>query len=79
MIEKIKQFLSKAFLSKYLGSWVRTAFAALGGLLVAKGITPDDSSVQALIQPTTEILLGVLSWAIAQGTSIAQKKLEEKK
>lgn len=75
--QKLAQFLNATFLSKYIGSIVRTAFAALGGFLVAKGVIKDSAAVDQLAQPTIEIILGVVSWLIAQGASFAEKSKRE--
>lgn len=60
------------FLTKYLGSMLRHAMSGLGVWLVAKGITDGDTA-REFLGLSYEVLLGVASYLIAQGFSLAEK------
>ena len=57
----------------YLSSIIRTGLAFGGGVLVAKGVIDKetvDQASEAIAGPTAEIVVGAVSWGIAQIASI---------
>jgi len=77
-MDAIKKWIMNLFVGKYLGSWVRTALAFAGGWLVSKGIIDDAGLVESLAQNLTLVLSGVIAYFLAQGSSLAQKKIADK-
>ena len=56
-----------------LGSLIRTGLAFGGGLLVAKGVIDQDTvnqTAEAVSGPTAEVIVGALSYGIAQLVSL---------
>jgi hypothetical protein len=60
---------------KYVGSAVRTALAAVGGALIAKGVPAD--WVMPLVDQGAALLTGFLVWGGVQAWSIAEKKAKD--
>lgn len=60
------------FISKYLGSFVRTGLAALGGYIIAQKWV-DAETANNFIQATEALLLGLLPVLIAQVASLIEK------
>ena len=60
-IDKIKQ----GVIMKYLTSLIRHGLTALGALLVPKGIIDQDTADQ-MVAGNTDIVLGIISYAIGQ-------------
>jgi len=77
MLGRIKNWIKTVFLSKYLGSFVRTLLAVLAGYLVSQGIIPDAAIVESLAENLTEILSGIILYLLAQGSSLVQKKIDK--
>lgn len=66
------EWLKEKILTKYLGSILRTALAALGGFLVAKyGI--DQATADQLVANLYTVAMAVLPIVIAQVWSLIQK------
>lgn len=66
------EWLKQKILTKYTGSIIRTALAALGGYLIAQyGL--DSELVEQFINNTTEVLVAVVPLIIAQIWSLIQK------
>lgn len=60
-------------LKLFIGSVIRTGLAFGGGVLVAKGVIDKetaDATTEAIAGPSAEIIVGVLSWGIAQLASL---------
>lgn len=65
--------LSDMFLGDYLGSIIRHAMTLVGGFLIAKGLaTPE--AVQGAMPELVELVIGVITAAVGQGLSFANKK-----
>jgi hypothetical protein len=65
--------LSNLFLGDYLGSIVRHAMTLVGGFLIAKGLaTPE--AVKGAMPELVELVIGVITAAVGQGLSFANKK-----
>lgn len=73
----MKEWFLNLFVGKYLGSFIRTAMAGLGGWLLSKGIIDDVSIMDSLAQNFTVISSGVLIYLFAQGSSLVQKKMAD--
>jgi hypothetical protein len=69
------KLVNKYLVSDYLGSVIRHAMTLLGGFLVAKGLSTQQQVAGALPE-MTELVLGIISAAIAQGLSFVNKKVE---
>jgi len=57
----------------YLRSIVRHAATFIGGLLVAKGVI-DEGPQPEFIDGTTDILMGIIAYAVGQLSSLWEKK-----
>lgn len=68
-IENIKNTL----VAKYLGSLIRTGVAALAGVIGTLGIV-DPEVLAAWVEPTTAILIAVISYLLTQLWSLKIKK-----
>jgi len=65
--------LSDTFLGDYLGSIIRHAMTLVGGFLIAKGLaTPE--AVQGAMPELVELVIGIVTAAVGQGLSFANKK-----
>lgn len=65
-------------LTKTVGSFIRTALAAVGGFLVAKGVvTPEQAehAQSAITSGFDSIIAGVVAYAAAQVWSLIQKRI----
>lgn len=69
------KLINKYLVSDYVGSIVRHAMTLLGGFLVAKGLSTPEQ-MQGALPEMTELVLGIISAAIAQGLSFVNKKVE---
>lgn len=69
----IVNLFSKMFLGDYLGSVVRHAMTVLGGFLIAKGLATEEAVANAMPQ-IIELVMGIITAAVAQGLSFANKK-----
>ena len=66
--------LSNLFLGDYLGSIVRHAMTLVGGFLIAKGLATETAVNQAMPE-LVELVIGVITAAVGQGLSFANKKV----
>ena len=65
--------VSDLFLGDYLGSIVRHAMTLVGGFLIAKGLATPDAVNQAMPE-LVELVIGIVTAAVGQGLSFANKK-----
>lgn len=65
--------VSDLFLGDYLGSIVRHAMTLVGGFLIAKGLATETAVNQAMPE-LVELVIGIVTAAIGQGLSFANKK-----
>jgi hypothetical protein len=70
----ILQRLSNIFLGDYLGGIVRHAMTLVGGFLIAKGLATETAVTQAMPE-LVELVIGVITAAVGQGLSFANKKV----
>lgn len=59
-------------MNKWIGSFVRHGLTAIGGALVAVGVSEPDAA--NLVDVATPIVTGVLVYAVGQVWSLAQKE-----
>lgn len=62
------------FISNILGSFIRTALAALSGYLINKGIS-DPEHVNSMITGISDVFPGIGVYLLAQATSLLNKKI----
>lgn len=67
----------KKLIEQYIGSLVRHGLTFLAGILVTKGIISGDGA--GFINTNYEIVMGVITYAIAQGFSFTEKKREQER
>ncbi len=65
----LQDWIAKVLITKYLGNALKTAIAALGGYLIAKGIASQEQA-QSLTTAILELIPGILAillklWASA--------------
>jgi len=58
---------------KYVGSFIRQGLSLLAGILITKGIVTPETAGQ-LVSSGAEVLIGLVSYLIAQVWSIKDKK-----
>lgn len=75
--DKIVRGLLAPFISKYVGSFVRTALAALGGYLISQQWA-DAETADNFIKAFEALLIGIIPVLIAQLSSLVEKNLREK-
>lgn len=69
--------MMKIILERYIGSLVRHALTFLSGILVTNGILHDDGGT--FVATNYEVIMGLITFAIAQGFSFSAKKSAEEK
>jgi hypothetical protein len=67
----------KPLLTKQLGSVLRTLLATLAGFLVSKGVTNHEQA-DIFIGVNFDVLMGVLTYVVAQTSSWIEKQKREK-
>lgn len=72
LIDRLVKSLIAPFVSKYAGSFIRTALAALGGYLISKNLA-DAQTADTFIKATEALLMGILPILIAQLSSLVEK------
>lgn len=77
-LDKLVHALLAPFISKYVGSFVRTWLSALGGALVGWKLI-DAEAGQTWVQLTAMILDGLILILIAQMSSLVEKKMRDQK
>lgn len=77
-MELIQNWLKRLLLSNYIGGFIRTALAALGGYLVAKGIATAEQA-ETLSKAILDILPNLIPIFSAWLFSIINKKIETTK
>lgn len=65
--------LKRKIIVKYVGNVVRHLLSLLAGILVAKGVLGADEA-EAFVAANAEVVIGVVSYALAQGLSILKEK-----
>lgn len=61
------------FLTKTLGSFLRTGLAVVGGWLLSKGIVDPDTT-REFLGLSYEVIMGLAAYLIAQGFSLLEKQ-----
>lgn len=61
-------------IDKLIGSVIRHGLTAVGGILVAQGILDSPEPVAQLVDPMTQIIVGVVVYFLGQTWSIFEKK-----
>ena len=77
-MELIQNWLKKLLLSNYVGGFIRTALATLGGYLVAKGIATAEQA-ESLSKAILDILPNLVPIIVAFISSMLNKKIEATK
>ena len=70
----LKDWITKVLISKYLGNALKTAIAALGGYLIAKGIASQEQA-QSLTSALLELIPGILAIIIKIWASAVSRKV----
>lgn len=65
-------WIQNAIVKKYLGSFIRTIVASLGGFLAGLGLI-SEAALSQWVDSTSALVIGLILWAIAQGWSLRQK------
>lgn len=76
-MEFIQSWLKKLLLSNYIGGFIRTALAALGGYLVARGIATAEQA-ESLAKAILDIIPNLVPIIVAYLSSFANKQLNAK-
>ena len=67
----------KHLIEQYIGSLVRHGLTFLAGILVTKGIISGDGS--GFVATNYEVIMGIVTYAIAQGFSFGEKRKEQER
>ena len=74
-MNSIQNWLKKILLSNYIGGFIRTALAAFGGYLVAKGIASQEQA-DTLIKAILDMLPNLIPLIVAYASSVINKKIK---
>lgn len=69
--------ISLDLLAPFLGSFIRHGLSVAAGVLVTKGVL-DQAAAESAANGLTEMSVGLLSYAIAQGMSLVKAKKAKK-